>query len=161
LFLTILSFSDRYVCTCGPITIEEGIKKADIIFIGKVLKVDTVNMVFGRWIKDGSASIDSGWYTKGHLITLKKEKLFKGENQTDTIYIMTGQGNGDCGYYFKLQTEYLVYADKQEYFLIDSIDEANSRFTSHKAEYFTTDDCDRTTAEIKKEEKLLKAALKK
>jgi hypothetical protein len=159
LFSTILSFSNRYVCTCAPVTIEESIEKADIIFIAKVLKVDTVNIIPEFFIKHNLASMDSGGYTGGYLVALKFKRLLKGENQADTIYIMTGLGNGDCGYYFKLQSEYLVYADKQEYLLIDSIDETNSRFTSHKTAYFTTNSCDRTTHEIKKEERLLKAVL--
>jgi hypothetical protein len=74
---------------------------------------------------------------------------------------MTGQGGGDCGYYFKLQTDYLIYADTQDYYLIDSNNNFNdNKLSSHQKKYFTTTDCDRTTNSIKTEELLLNAALK-
>ena len=161
LFSAVLSFSDRYLCTCWPVTIEEAIQKADRIFIGKVLTIDSVNMIPERIIRSNGGVIDSGGYTWGYLVTLKLKKHFKGEYQSDTIHIMTGSGMGDCGYDFRLKNDYLVYADKQQYQIIDSIIGTTWKFKYHMKDYYTTNDCDRTTYNIKSEEKILKEALRK
>ncbi len=160
-FSTLLNFNDGYVCTCWPVEIQEGIEKADVIFIGKVLKIDSVNIIPEIIMRSNGGAIDSGGYTWGYLVTLKLKKHFKGEYQSDTVNIMTGSGMGDCGYDFRIKNDYLVYADKQQYQIIDSINETTWKFKYHMKEYFSTNDCDRTTYNIKSEEKILKDALRK
>ena len=149
-----------YLCTCLEAPLKDHIAKADAIIIGQILKVDTINVVKNRYIEAKFSTPDSGAYTTNHLITLKVTEMLKGEKQSDTIQIITGQGGGDCGYSFKLETEYLIYSHLEDYNLIDWINENGSRFKSHQKRMLTTSDCDRTTTAIKSEKEILKNFLK-
>jgi hypothetical protein len=160
LFLTATPVSKNHFCQCGSMSAKENIKKSDIILIGQVLNIDTLNIAPEAFIKAKWTTADSGSFTTGYLITMRLNKLFKGKSQTETIKVMTGTGNGDCGYYFKLRNNYLVYADKQEYYIIDSLNNESSKFKSHRIKYYTTTVCDRTTDSIKTESKLLIKALR-
>jgi hypothetical protein len=156
--LTIFS-TNSYSCTCFPISVKESIKKSNAIFIGKVLKVDTIKVIPQNFISAKISTSDSGFYTVGHLVLLKVKKIFKGKSFSDTVYIMTGQGGGDCGYNFEINKNYIIYAKKEDYYLVDSEDKVTSKYITHKQTYLTTNDCDRTTENIRKEEKLLMVRL--
>ena len=148
-----------YSCTCLEASIKEHIDNADGIIIGQILKVDTIYVVKSLYIEAKLSTPDSGAYTTNHLITLKVTETLKGEKQSDTIQIITGQGGGDCSYSFKLKTEYLIYSSLEDYYLIDSIDENARKFKSHPKRMLTTNDCDRTTSDIKREKDILKKFL--
>jgi hypothetical protein len=156
--LTIFSMNS-YSCTCLPISVKESIKKSDAIFIGKVLKVDTIKVIPQNFISAKISTSDSGFYTVVHLVSLKVKKIFKGKSISDNIYIITGQGGGDCGYNFELNKYYIIYSKREDYYLVDSEDKINSKYKTHRQAYLTTNDCDRTTENIRKEEKLLKIGL--
>ena len=78
------------------------------------------------------------------------------------ISIITGIGGGDCGYNFKEDKSYIVYAQKQPYILIDSFnDENKTSFKSHDEILFETNVCTGTTDQVTKEEALLKRQFNK
>lgn len=145
-------------CSCFPVTVEENIERSQLIFTGKVLQVDTLHTIPDYFIKNKSATEDNiCCYTTKYLVKLKSDRIYKGKMHSDTIYIMTGQGGGDCGYYFKLNSDYLIYARSEEYYMLDF----NAKPKITQKEFYSTTDCDRTTDLIKKESTLLEAALKK
>jgi hypothetical protein len=159
LFTLTIFHTNSYSCTCLPISVKESIKKSDVIFIGSVLKVDTIKVILQNFISAKISTSDSGFYAIGHLVSLKLKKAFKGKSISDTIYIITGQGGGDCGFDFKLNKDYIIYSKREDYYLVDSEDKMNSKYKTHKQKYLTTNDCDRTTDNIRKEENLLKVKL--
>ena len=147
-------------CTCEPLSIKENIQKSDIILSGRVTKIDTLKVVLESFIKAGLSKKDSGAYTKQYLVTLQLLKILKGRNQTKTVHVVTGTGDGDCGYYFHLNHSYLIYAAQEKYYIVDSVNSKNLKFKSHQADYYTTTVCDRTTESIVAEEKQLLRELK-
>ena len=96
----LVRIESAYPCTCGGESDPCGsFRGATAIFIGRVINVrdttDTVLMGSVRW--------------GGKWVTFQILKAFKG---SDTAYISlaTGNGGGDCGYEFKQDEIYLVYA---------------------------------------------------
>jgi predicted P-loop ATPase len=77
------------------IPIEESIGKADVIFKGTVLRVDTVKMKY-EYAGDSTSQIqNTNHFLLKHLVILKVAKMLKGESKSDTILILTGEGGGD------------------------------------------------------------------
>jgi hypothetical protein len=160
---TLITTQSSPLCTCiqNSETVETQVKSYDIIFKGRVSKIDTVFYIHEYLINSGLASRDSGGYFTNHLVTLTIKTIWKGNISDSTIKIMTGQGGGDCGYYFTLNKDYIIFAKKEPYIIIDSIDKVKFTFKSHDEHFFQTSDCDRTTDKVKQEEKILTAIFKK
>lgn len=159
-FITLLPSKKEYFCSCIPLSVEESLVQADMVFSGRVVKIDTVKIINEVFITADWATPDSGAYVMGSLVTLDVKRVFKGIERNGSLSIMTGIGGGDCGYYFQKGHDYMVYAEMQNYFIIDSVysDDPN-RFKSHPSEYFSTNDCFRTTHMVAQEQKLLMQAL--
>ena len=85
-------------CSCSLPNLEqsekervtESFKRASAVFVGKVESVTEV-----------SASKKK--------VRLKVSRVFKGP-KTDLVEVMTGKGGGDCGFPFRVDEEYLVFA---------------------------------------------------
>ncbi|MFT3912084.1 MAG: hypothetical protein QM737_21845 [Ferruginibacter sp.] len=153
-FIWTAFISDKELnCSCFPISVEDDVKKSHIIFTGKILKLDTLRIT-DEYIPKGAFRIH-------YLATIQASRVFKGNNLQDTVYIITGNGEADCGFPFERNKDYLVYANEQTYTIIDSLEVIGSKFRSRKMKYFTTSICDRTTMAIKEEEKLLVSYLSK
>ncbi len=92
LSIILLCIETITACECTKLPFDEEVRQSDQIFIGKVLKKD---------------SIDRIYYT--FLVTdfLKGAKL-------DTIKIKTGFGGGDCGMNFIIGKTYLVFSSNKE-----------------------------------------------
>lgn len=98
LFFT-LSAGETFACTCDLAVgnrslekqIKENYKKSAAVFLGKVTEV----------IKDPNA-----FFVK---VKFESEKIYKGKFSEEVV-ITTGQGSGDCGFYFEVGKSYLVYA---------------------------------------------------
>src|SRR5690348_10820400 len=82
----------RTSCTCFPGEANESIRKANAIFIGKVLKVDSVFVVKQSFIDSKISTRDSGAFVQNKLSTIKIAKRFKGTLNSDIIQVITGQG---------------------------------------------------------------------
>lgn len=117
------------------------------------MQVDTVKLFDEGLPKDA--------YREMLLATIARKESYKGTNLNDTIYVMTGAGYGDCGYDFKLNTRYIFYTKEEKYTLIDSTNLITREFYTSNKSYLSTTVCDRTTSEIKKEDRLLRQYFKK
>lgn len=100
-------------------------------------------------------------YRGGYLARVKVAEVFKGNPKLDTIFVMTGEGYGDCGYDFVMMKKCVIYSKESNYILIDSINASTLDFYTSPKVYLTTTICDRTTIETEKEEKLIKQYLSK
>lgn len=147
-------------CTCVSIydSIGNEIKiNYDLIFKGRVEKIDTVFYVGEGLLRANYSTRDSGAYFTAYMVFLNVNNIFKGNKTTQTIRIITGMGGGDCGYSFKAGKSYIVYATKQPYILIDSFNDENKiSFKSHDEPLFETNVCAGTTDQVKQEEVILK-----
>jgi TonB family protein len=88
------------------------------------------------------------------------EAIYKGKHISDTTFIFTGSGGGDCGFNFKLGSKYIVYALKHK---VEG--RYNGQLHIDQKSAFYTTICKRTklfdTTEIKEIEKYLKEQNKK
>lgn len=124
-----------FSCSCvgGEMTIEEAIEVNDYVLTVNVVGVDTI---FIPYYADDFMSIDSTqplWefpYIKYDVLI---KEVFKGREVSGQMSIISGVGNGDCGFIFKMNMDYIVYGnsnDGQEFLL--------------NREVITTDLCTRT-----------------
>ena len=147
IFLLILIFSVNqiYSCSCIHSTIKNGFVNSDIIFTGKVIKINK-----GKIIDSIPSSTEKGKFyinqTPRIEFVFKVFKFIKGKEKTEFITIVTTGGGSDCGNYFELNSEHLVYSYKTDLKL-------NSFNPNEKVEpYFSTSLCTRTK-ELKKVKK--------
>jgi len=138
LFLTAILlglFGRTYACKCEPPTREEGLKNSDLVIYGKVISTELIS--FAKTIDDNKLSefkeelkgdkkklelLESDWVLKVEIIV--KEKV-KGEIHQDTVTIYTAWSSASCGYKFKKDLSYHVYAKRQSYlsvFFLNSVD---------------------------------------
>jgi hypothetical protein len=139
-------------CTCLPITVEQNVRKSTLIFTGKVIKVDTIAIY-----EDGLPDLA---YRGGHLAVVKIKNVLKGAYNKDTINIMTGVGHGDCGFNFKPEVNYIIYSKEINYEQIDSANYQTQKFYKRTRSYYSTTICDRTSIDIKNEEREVLKLLK-
>ena len=77
-------------CTCvQPASVQEGLQQADAVFAGLV----------ERFELKGS----------GRVATFRVHRVWKGP-KSSRLQVITGGGDGDCGYHFIVGMEYLVFA---------------------------------------------------
>lgn len=135
-------------CTCfgDKSNIKEFWEESKAIFVGKVLSIDTVDLLFnGRGEKMLFGTREKIRVIFQSLVVLKGRK----SKQTFTIY--TGFGHGDCGFHFEIDREYLVYANG----------ERNMEKCDQKPRILLfTDTCSRTTLDVENEQKILQLFLK-
>jgi hypothetical protein len=158
IFLMIIS-SGAYACSCIPeVSIVNSFKNADIVFEGKVIKIDTV------FISD-TVNIISPTNPKPHIEVITRKyfevkfnisRIFKGNNRNKTIAIITDVVGTQCGYQFAHNFKYIVYGYGELFNLIDS----GIILTNQKPDIktktlsvlrYSTNSCTRTTRGIKYE----------
>ena len=134
----IVNYSFACSCIGGKPNVDEATKSSDLVFKGKLID----KKIF---------IIDTLWPGEKMIrYTFKVESTFKGKIK-HKISIVTGLGNGDCGYRFELGKEYIVYSKKEKIEL---------PLENKIKKFFVTDICTRTTYKVKEEEKKLKAYIK-
>ncbi|SFS81761.1 hypothetical protein [Lutibacter maritimus] len=147
LLLFILTSYSANACECIIIkSIEKEFKSADYVLSGKVVQIDYVQILQE---KDGksrvftSKSRDKFDIFKGRVlakITFDSIEVFKGNKRKKEVIIYTGSsGGGDCGYYFELNEQYLIYAFKDSW----GTKELRDNKRKHKQTLYT-DRCTRT-----------------
>ncbi|WP_289664340.1 hypothetical protein [Flavobacterium panacagri] len=101
LFFILIS-SEVYCCDCSnKPSIEENWKKANQVFIGKVIKVDSL--------------LYSEYGQKMYSYTIRISKTYKDEIFRENYFrTILGVSMGSCDYYFEPGKEYLIYA-KRDY----------------------------------------------
>lgn len=119
-FLIILlltcGLNDLNACTCiGLETTAAGsLQQAATVVKGKVITmtefdyVDTFDLAMtGFKLSSNTAEF---YIRKYKAYTIAVEESFKMPGKQDTITIITGYGDGDCGYVFEEGKEYIIYA---------------------------------------------------
>lgn len=163
LIFSFISTQQNPFCSCVPtyLPIEEEVAAYDLIFKGRVVKIDTVNYLEQTFLKLKYSTRDSGSYFTNLLVTFNVQSTLKGNKVDSTIKIMTGQGGGDCGYPFRVGKQYMVYTRKKSFIVIDTLYPDIDKFKSHDEDFFETTICDRTTYNVSSDEIILKKILRK
>jgi hypothetical protein len=135
LILLILSVNGIYACSCIKSNIKKGFNNSDLIFTGKVVDVNE------KILKDSILTENGKFYVREYRrieFKFKVSEFIKGKNKTEFITVTTTGGGADCGNYFKLNTEHLVYSYETD-IKLNSFDE-----NAKTEPYFTTSICTRT-----------------
>ena len=151
--LTIMS-GDVFACSCiGDISVKDEIKKSDAVFVGTIFDREEIKIY-------DTLSSDRTIYRIEMKYAISIETVYKGKHISDTTFIFTGSGGGDCGFNFKTGSKYIVYALNHK---IEG--RYNGQLYIDKKSAFYTTICKRTklfdTTEIKEIEKHLKKQNKK
>lgn len=122
LALTLWHASPAEACKCiPPPPPEEAFQDADAVFVGVVEKRNLsvladfwfrAKVVAGRLVGADWENDDAYERTLPRF-TFRLLSTWKG-SATDRLRLVTGHGNGDCGFPFKISERYLVYADADE-----------------------------------------------
>ena len=131
--------SSSFACNCvGKTSINKALKNSDLVFLGKVIHQERITVPYKLIGTDTSINY---YFNK---FTFKIRTIYKGKSRTEMIQIITGIGNGDCGFEFEEGMMYIVYSNwRSEYFNGDT-----------KVDKFLyTDICKRTTSKVTVEEK--------
>ena len=110
-------------------SVKEEFEKSDVIIVGKILSKQV--------IEEKYHPIQS-YFDYSVQYTIKLDRLYKGDWEGDTILVKTGfgEGNGDCGYNFRLDSTYIVYAYYEEH---------RNLLAASGSNELKTDVCTRTT----------------
>ena len=137
ILLLIFSATKVYSCSCEKSSIKYGFEHSDLIFTGIVVEINEEK------IYDSIPSTtEIGKYYVREInrieFIFKIKELIKGKEKSDFITIVTSGGGADCGNYFDLNSEHLIYSYKSDLQL-------NTFDKNFKVEpYFSTDLCTRT-----------------
>lgn len=114
-FLVVCSCSTLSACSCiGSESVESKVKRLDLVALGTIVEVEQVSVIDSTFYEGmGNKAVD------GALIEIKLNKfsllvdhLFKGRITTDTIFIYTGIGGGDCGVRYTVGEQEIIYGVK-------------------------------------------------
>ena len=129
--LGIILAYNAHACSCITLdtTLRQEIRNTKLIFVGKVLKRETVDFL-----------IPMGWFAPD---TFSKQKFYfeimdciKGNlPEKQQPFVFTGFGGGDCGFTFIEGNTYVVYAE---------INDKHYQSTPKVAPYVETNICTRT-----------------
>ncbi len=133
--LLILSANRIFACSCIKSNIKKEFDQSDLIFTGKVVAINERILIDSILVENGKFHIRE--YRQIDF-KFKVEKLIKGQIKTEFIIISTTGGGTDCGNYFDLNSEHLVYSYASD-IRLGSFDE-----NAKTKPYFTTSLCTRT-----------------
>jgi hypothetical protein len=120
-------------CSCiGEATVKEEIKRQDAVLVGTIVESEEIRIY-------DTLSPSKTIYRVEIKYTLVVETVYKGRQVSDTAFIFTGSGGGDCGYNFQLGQKYIVYAGN---FMPD--ERYNSPVSTENISSFYTSICTRT-----------------
>src|ERR1041384_4264174 len=100
--------SESIACDCpGMATVKNEVTNSDLVITAKIISkqivesFETIDVNKNLTEKDTPKPIPTFQY-KEVLYKVAGLKKFKRAIQTDTVFILTGLGGGDCGYSFKV-----------------------------------------------------------
>lgn len=105
-------------CTCRFPSLEEKYFNSNIIFVGKVLSIDTIvnYSEIKRNVKTKN-NLDSSFtynytfeYNKIRLLVYEK---FKGTYKSDTVEMTTSTSMISCGFPFKIDKKYIIFSESE------------------------------------------------
>ena len=135
--LIMFSANKIYACSCEKSSIKYGFEQSDLIFTGTVVEINE------RTVYDSiPSSTENGKYFIQEInrveFVFKVKEWIKGKEKSGFISIVTSGGGADCGNYFDLDSEHLIYS-----YVTDL--EVNTFDKNKKVDpYFSTDLCTRT-----------------
>tara|TARA_R110002124_G_scaffold284476_1_gene461801 strand:- start:15 stop:521 length:507 start_codon:yes stop_codon:yes gene_type:complete len=137
IFILIFSANKVYSCSCEKSSVKYGFEHSDFIFTGKVVEIKE-----GKVYDSIPSSTEKGKYYVREInrieFVFKVKELIKGKEKSDFITIVTSGGGADCGNYFDLNTEHLIYSYETDL-------QVNTFNENNKVEpYLSTDLCTRT-----------------
>lgn len=156
LLLAIITPLLVYPCRCNEVSVIDGIKHADIVFKGTVLSVIKATNYEDVGLKIDTTGLDNmakqiKFYVPLFYVTIKIEKLYKGNDESNTIRILTPVSGASCGYrYFEEGQEHIVYDNKEDYF--SKLKLPMKPLIYPESNLYWTNHCTRTTYWYKEEE---------
>jgi hypothetical protein len=114
-------------CMCGFSSVESAFAGADVVFVGKVIKITPVKEATVGLVVKESGTLEllktPRWEKSVHKarsVTIEVVEGLKGVT-TKTINVLTSiyDGGATCGVNFRLGESYLVYAHKRRSSLLD------------------------------------------
>lgn len=96
--LLLATVDTAYACSCAEQTLPEDTNGAAAIFIGKVVKLEVVE------VKDGISQIEA---------TVERGRTFKGD-VPETVVFETSDGCCYCAPWFEISRTYLFFAHESE-----------------------------------------------
>jgi hypothetical protein len=90
-------------CSCVPLDVAAAVQAADAVFVGSVVSVRDTMVDRG--------STHGAWRMR--RVTLRVVRSWKGAETRDAV-VLTGMGDGDCGFPFERGQSYLVYAHSRD-----------------------------------------------
>ena len=138
----LFAWGSLFACSCiGETSVKDGLKESSVVFVGRVVSQEEITIPYKL---SGTQTIIKYHYYK---VILKVQKVYKGKVKEDTVEIITGIGNGDCGYSFETNKDYVVYSKfKDRYF----------NGGNKVSKFLYTDICTRTTSKVAEEEDNIK-----
>jgi|GEM_PF-3094846 len=131
IFLT----ADILACSCGRVGILKAQKGSDLVFVGRVVKVNEVTT------KEKITGTETEIEYRRYEFTFKVTSVYKGRKSSfmkDTITIVTTGGGSDCGNWFRESEKYLIYSYKSDKKLGMRIEDQTTDL------FITTNVCTRT-----------------
>jgi len=148
-------FGQVHACKCGgPGTIKESFKSTDLIVYGKVRKIDTVALSetikeedvkeIKERLRDDKQKLE--YFEMNYVLKIEFDvnEKFKGKNSLKKIVIYTPMMSATCGYRFKINKEYIVYASTKN-FLTFMFQKEKENKNIERENTFWTNHCTRTT----------------
>src|SRR5688500_3022567 len=91
-------------CSCDSVTIKHNFQSADMVFVGRIVGLDTIKTYFNNPPQEA--------YIKLVKVTVLTERLFKGGKFQKLNLIVTDLSSGMCGIRFTNGSSYVFYAQK-------------------------------------------------
>lgn len=136
-FLLLFIVKSTAACTCiGMEKLRDAFMYSEVIILGKIISKDTISF----------KSSSSGLTIRQNIYQVKVHSYYKGKSNDQIITMISGFGNGDCGYVFEVDKTYIIYSNRNEH---PSFNHQNIN------DFLSTDLCKRTKIYDKKEIKKL------
>jgi len=102
--IQLIAISEAFSCSCmGTESVKKAFKRSEIVFVGTVISSQPYEL---KQEPLGEGFVDIYYHNE---VTFEVSEWFKGTS-TATQKIYTGAGGGDCGFYFEVGEQYIVYA---------------------------------------------------
>jgi len=164
--MLILVSHKTYACWCHEKSksLEKEFDSRDLIFKGKVSSIDTLiyaDTVYRSNNRKRGKNYDV-IYVVSLVIKVDILATYKGSGMLHNASIITGLGDGDCGFPFDIGSNYIIYADKQQFHVIENFDSYRSKgglssAPSRLMSTYSTNICTWTAAFDSERENKLKA----